>query len=203
MNMDWAVGALEQYGLLGIFIVIALEYTCFPMPSEVLLPLAGLVAAAANTPLALAVACSVLAGLCGSTICYLSAAWGGRPLVDKLLKRFPAAMIAIAKTEAWQSEIGGLSVMIARIIPIFRTWVSFASGFGRQPFGTFALYSSIGILIWNTLLMGSGYYLFLSGITAHVTGYFWVIPVFTFLLMISIIKIRKVVRKRKQSASTA
>ena len=52
MDWGWAVTALEQHGLLGIFVVVALEYACLPMPSEVLLPLAGLAAAAAGFPLA-------------------------------------------------------------------------------------------------------------------------------------------------------
>lgn len=203
MNIEWAMQALEQYGLLGIFIVIALEYTCLPMPSEVLLPLAGLVAAASGTPLALAVACSVLAGLLGSTLCYVIAAWGGKPLVEKLVKRFPSAMQAIQKTQSWQSEVGGLSVMIARVIPIFRTWVSFASGFAGQPYRIFVLYSAIGIIIWNTILMGGGYYLFASGIATRVTGYAWAVPIAVLSLVIAVTIMRKTIKKRKKAITTA
>lgn len=201
MNIEWALQTLEQYGLWGVFIVIALEYTCLPMPSEVLLPLAGFATAASGTPLVLAVACSVFAGLIGSTICYTIAARGGRPLVEKMIKRFPSAMQAIQKTENWQREIGGLSVMIARVIPIFRTWVSFASGFAGQPYGIFALYSAIGIIIWNTLLMGSGYYLFVFGIAMHVTRYLWVVPIVSIALFVAFSIIRKIIKKRRQVRS--
>jgi len=177
MDVAWAVGALEQYGLLGVFIVLSLEYACFPMPSEVLLPAAGLVLAAARIPLALGIAISVAAGLTGSAFCYAIGAYGGRPLINRLLKRFPRAQNGLARTEEWQKKTGGLSVMIARVIPIFRTWISFVSGFTRQPFRVFALYSSIGIVIWNTLLMGSGYYLFTSGIGVQVAERLWVLPI--------------------------
>jgi len=177
MDMAWAVSALEQYGLLGVFIVLSLEYACFPMPSEVLLPASGLILAAARIPLALGVAISVAAGLTGSAFCYAIGAYGGRPLIGRLLKRFPRAQKGLVRTETWQKKTGGLSVMIARVIPIFRTWISFVSGFTRQPFRTFILYSAIGIIIWNTLLMGSGYYLFTSGIGAKAVERLWLLPV--------------------------
>lgn len=168
---------LERYGLLGIFAVLALEYACFPMPSEVLLPVSGLAAAAAGIPLALVVGVSVVAGVLGSSVCYALGFLGGRPLVDRLLARFPRARRGLLKTEQWQAQTGGLSVMLARVIPIFRTWISFVSGFMRQPYGTFALYSGIGIIIWNTVLLGSGYYLYTSGLATSVSDKLWVLPI--------------------------
>lgn len=177
MDMGWAMGVLERYGLLGIFAVLTMEYACFPLPSEVLLPVSGLAAAAAGIPLALVVGVSVLAGVLGSSVCYTLGFLGGRPLVDKLLDRFPRARRGLAKTEQWQAETGGMSVMLARVIPIFRTWISFVSGFMRQPYGTFALYSGIGIIIWNTVLLGSGYYLYTSGLATRVSDRLWILPI--------------------------
>lgn len=198
LDMKWAIDALHQYGLLGIFIVLALEYACFPMPSEVLLPVAGFAVATAGFPLALGVAVSVLAGLVGSAFCYALGAWGGRPLLDKLLRRMPKARAGLARTEAWQARSGGLSVMVARVIPLFRTWISFVSGFTRQPFFSFMLYSSIGIILWNTLLMGSGYYLFTSGVTAEVSDKLWVLPLISFGIVMVVMLIRKLIAKRRQ-----
>lgn len=184
MDVEWAVHMLERFGLPGIFVVIALEYACFPMPSEVLLPIGGLAVAASGAPLALGVAVSVAAGLLGSSVCYCVGAWCGRPFIERLLRRFPKALSALEKTECWQNQTGGLSVMVARVIPVFRTWVSFAAGFARQPFHSFALYSVIGIIVWNTILLGSGYYLYTSGVAYAIADTLWILPAVGFAVAI-------------------
>lgn len=201
MDVSWALELLERYGLLGIFLAVAMEYACLPMPSEVLLPVAGLASAAANLPLALVVAASVAAGLVGSAACYALAAWGGRPLLERLLRRFPRAFQSLENTSAWQSRAGGLSVMLARVIPLFRTWVSFAAGLGRQPFGSFMLYSAMGIIIWNTVLLASGYYLYRSGVALGIADKLWILPVVCVLAVLAGGLARRCIAKRRQHAA--
>ena len=196
----WAMQALEQYGIIGVMIVIMLEYCCFPMPSEVLLPFAGVLMAASKTPLVLAVACSVFAGVAGSCVCYCVAAWWGNLFAESVLNRFPKASEALRKTMEWQHDMGGLSVMIARVIPIFRTWVSFAAGFAKQPFGTFILYSTIGIILWNTVLLSCGYYLFHTGIVMYSPESVWLIPLLIALIFAGVLLIRRWRRKKRQKA---
>lgn len=201
MNLDWAVQLLEHYGLIGLFVVVMLEYACLPMPSEVLLPLSGLATAAAGIPLALVVAVSVLAGLCGSSICYALGAFGGRPLLNKLLHKFPKALKSLDAAEAWQKENGGPSIVTARMIPICRTWISFAAGMALQPYWAFTLYSSMGIIVWNTLLIGSGYYLYISGVAIQSNGITWLLPVIGVLVGLLSFFIRKFVKKRIQKTA--
>ena len=198
--MSFALSALAQYGLLGIFIVVMMEYACLPMPSEVLLPFAGMAASAANLPLALVVAVSVLGGLAGSALCYAIGAWGGRPTLERLLHRFPKALEMLDSTSVWQQNMGGLSIMTARVIPLFRTWISFAAGIARQPFGPFMLYSSVGILVWNTLLLLSGHYLLAASVAANVAGQLWLVPALALTAMLIIALVRKHVRKKRQQA---
>ncbi len=200
MDIGWALRALEQHGLSGIFWIVLLEYACFPLPSEALLPLAGLAAAASGVPLALVVAVSVVAGLSGSSVCYALGALGGRPLLDKLLKRFPKAAQSLDQTRGWQSAAGGLSVMVARVIPVFRTWVSFASGLARQPYVAFLLYSAMGIIVWNTLLLSGGYYLYLSGATLAGTQGIWLLPVCALVLTLAGFLIRRHQKRRRLAA---
>ena len=194
----WAMQALERYGIIGVMVVIMLEYCCFPMPSEVLLPFAGVLMAASKTPLALAVACSVLAGDVGSCVCYCVAAWWGNLFADKILNRFPKASNALQKTMKWQHDMGGLSVMIARVIPVFRTWVSFAAGFEKQPFGAFMLYSTIGIILWNTVLLGSGYYLYHTGVVMLSTGRIWLLPLMVALVFAGVLFFHGWRRKKRE-----
>ena len=195
MDWGWAVTALEQHGLLGIFVVVALEYACLPMPSEVLLPLAGLAAAAAGFPLALVTAVSVLAGLTGSALCYALGAYGGRALLERLLRRFPRAWAQLEETSRWQAETGGLSMMVARVIPLFRTWISFVAGIVRMPFGAFALYSAMGMIVWNTVLLGAGYSLFVTGATMD--GLSWVLPAGGLLMLVGGFVVRRLLAARR------
>ncbi len=201
LDLAWATAALEQYGLVGIFAVVALEYACFPLPSEAVLPLSGMAAAAAGLPLPLVVFVTVLAGLVGSTVCYLLGALGGRPLMEKLLKRFPRALSTLDRTSDWQRSMGGLSVMLARVIPVFRTWISFAAGLGGQPLGAFLLYSSMGIIVWNTLLLLSGYYLFMAGLMAQVQQYLWLVPIAVTGTTVAVTFIKR--RKRAKGEAAA
>ncbi|MDR0928855.1 MAG: DedA family protein [Oscillospiraceae bacterium] len=200
MNLDWAIVLLERYGALGIFVVTALEYACLPMPSEVLLPMAGLAAAAAGLPLALVAGVTVLAGLTGSAICYALGALGGRPLMDRLLRRFPKAASRLEAAAGWQARVGGLSVMLARVVPVFRTWVSFAAGIARQPFGSFMLYSGIGIIVWNTVLLSAGYYVFLSGVAMQAQNKLWILPVAGMCITMLLALVR-LLRRKKSGAN--
>lgn len=163
LDAAWTGAFFERFGLWGIFLLNVLEYACLPMPSEVLLPLAGFAAAAAGVPAALTVFVTVAAGLLGSLICYALGAYGGRPLLERLLRRFPAARGQLEKTESWHKTTGGLSVMLARVIPLFRTWISFVSGLCRQPVAFFLLYSAIGIIVWNSVLVLGGYWMAAGG----------------------------------------
>ncbi len=163
LDASWASACFERFGLWGIFLFNVLEYACLPMPSEVLVPLAGFAAATAGVPAVLTVFVTVAAGLAGSLICYALGAYGGRPLLERLLRRFPAACGQLDKTEKWHKTTGGLSVMLARVIPLFRTWISFVSGICRQPLAFFLLYSAMGIIVWNSVLVLGGYWMAAGG----------------------------------------
>ncbi len=149
---------LGEYGLFAILLAILLEYACFPVSSEIILPVSGMLAAQIHTPLWTLIFLSVLAGLVGCSVCYWVGRCGDRVL-KRLLRRFPKMARQFEKTCDWQRKYGTLAVMIGRVIPIFRTYISFVSGIIRQSYGVFLLFSSVGIAVWNTLLLSLGYFL--------------------------------------------
>ncbi|MBP3909688.1 MAG: DedA family protein, partial [Turicibacter sp.] len=75
--MEWIIDFITQYGLIAMFLFIALEYACLPLPSEVVLPLSGAMAVSSGRPLVLVIIISVVAGLLGSMICYSIGYSGG------------------------------------------------------------------------------------------------------------------------------
>ena len=83
--MDWIIDFITQYGLIAMFIFIALEYACLPLPSEVVLPLSGALAVSSGRPLVLVIIISVVAGPLGSMICYSIGYSGGNAALDKIM----------------------------------------------------------------------------------------------------------------------
>lgn len=157
--MEWIIEFITQYGLIAMFLLIALEYACFPLPSEVVLPLSGALAVASGKPLMLVIIISVVAGLIGSMICYSIGYSGGNLVLDKLMNRYPSTKKGIESTRRFYQQYANISVGIGRVIPLFRTYISFIAGITKQTLSSFLFASMLGILIWNTALITLGYWL--------------------------------------------
>lgn len=149
---------LALYGLPAIFVAILLEYACFPISSEIILPLSGAIAAQMKIPLFLVIIVSIVAGLIGCSICYLIGRCGDK-FLSKVLGRFPRVARQFEKTCCWQKKNGKYAVLLGRMIPLFRTYISFASGIVKQNYIVFISFTAVGISIWNTLLIGIGYFI--------------------------------------------
>lgn len=159
MNNEVIMNFLLNYGLIAIFMIILLEYACFPISSEFVLPVSGLLAAQLGYHLLFVTLLSVLAGWMGSSVCYFLGRIGGERLIEKLLKRFPKARRQFDRTCSWQRKYGKWSVMLGRAVPIFRTYISWISGLVGQSYLEFTAFSAIGIFVWNLILLGCGYLL--------------------------------------------
>lgn len=145
---------------LSIFLLILLEYACFPISSEIVLPFAGGVGAKAGTPFFLLVIISVIAGLTGTTLTYAVGRYGGSPLLDRLMNRFPRTKKPILASYRFFGDYGRVAVCLGRIIPICRTYIAFIAGAAASPYPSFLLFSSMGITLWNFVLLGIGYYFY-------------------------------------------
>lgn len=157
--MDLIVEFMTQYGLIAMFIFIILEYACLPLPSEVILPLAGAMVLANGDSIVLAIMISIVAGLIGSMICYSIGYTGGNAVIERMMKKYPSTRKGIESTRQFYERYATYSVGVGRVIPLFRTYISFIAGITKQRMGSFLLASMIGITVWNTLLMGLGYWL--------------------------------------------
>lgn len=157
--MALVLSLIDQYGLLAIFIVIALEYACFPLPSEVVLPLSGALAAQGGMSFYAIYVVSTLAGLLGSMVCYCLGRWGGAPLLEKFMVKFPKSRPGLEASQRQFSRYAHWAVCLGRVIPLCRTYISFVAGASKQNMVTFLLFSLLGIACWNGILVGGGYIL--------------------------------------------
>ena len=102
---------------------------------------------------------STVAALLGSIICYYIGYFGGAVLIEKVKKRFPSTEVYLDKLAKWFSKYGKESVLVARLMPVVRTYVSLLAGAEKIKIVPFVIYSTIGILIWNLILILLGYYI--------------------------------------------
>ncbi|MFB9877672.1 DedA family protein [Planobispora siamensis] len=154
----WAIGIMETLGAPGAGIAIALENLFPPLPSEVILPLAGFTASKGNMGLFDAVLWTTLGSVIGALVLYGVGALLGRERVILIASKLPLINVAdIEKTEAWFARHGKKTVFFGRMIPIFRSLISIPAGVERMPLSIFTILTLAGSLIWNTAFIMAGY----------------------------------------------
>ena len=158
--MEWIESLLQSYGIAAIFLLILMEYACFPVSSEIILPLAGAIAAGQSLSFPALILFSTLAGLGGCLITYSIGRLGGSPLLERIMHRFPSMEKPILSSYRVFGDHGKGAVFLSRLIPLCRTYIGFVAGAMKQSLISYLLYSGFGILIWNTVLTGLGYYFY-------------------------------------------
>lgn len=148
-----------NYGLISIFIVVALEYANLPLPSELVLPLVGIFAFEYNMNFPQVVITSILGGITGCIINYYLGYKLGKPLIEIIIGKFPKTEKSIISSYSWIKKYDKVSVMISRLLPVARTVISIVAGVIKMNILTFIIYSTIGIGIWNLTLISAGYLL--------------------------------------------
>ena len=146
-----------NYGIISIFIIVALEYANLPLPSEIVLPLAGILASEYNMNIILVILASIIGGILGSLTNYYLGYCFGNPLIYKLKRKYPKTKRAIKESYRWMEKYENISVMMSRLVPIARTFISIVAGVTRMGVWEFILYSSVGISLWNTILILIGF----------------------------------------------
>ncbi|WP_067824071.1 DedA family protein [Actinomadura kijaniata] len=156
----WATDLMEKLGAPGAGLAIALENLFPPLPSEVILPLAGFTAAQGGMSLAGALLWTTLGSVVGALALYWIGAAIGRDRIRALVARLPLVKLEdLDRTEAWFARHGAKAVFFGRMIPIFRSLISVPAGVERMPMTTFLLYTTLGSALWNTAFVLAGYLL--------------------------------------------
>ncbi|MEV0584172.1 DedA family protein [Nonomuraea sp. NPDC050310] len=157
---EWLISLMESLGAPGAGLAIALENLFPPLPSEVILPLAGFTAARGEMDLPSVLAWTTAGSVIGALALYWVGALLGRERTLALAARLPLLKLSdIERTEAWFGRHGRKTVFFGRMIPIFRSLISVPAGVERMPLASFTLLTTAGSLIWNTLFVMAGYLL--------------------------------------------
>ncbi|WP_092923854.1 DedA family protein [Romboutsia hominis] len=150
---------IREYGLISMFLLVALEYANFPLPSEVVLPLIGMVGASYDMDFVTILITTTIAGIVGSLLNYWLGAKFGDGLLDYIRKKFPKTKKSLSASYNFIKKYNKSAIMLSRFVPVARTAISLVAGTVKMNVWYFILYSSIGILFWNLVLIGGGYFI--------------------------------------------
>jgi membrane protein DedA with SNARE-associated domain len=158
---DWVIRLIEQSGYLGVGFLMFLETIFPPIPSEVIMPVAGVAAAQGKLDFALVVAAGTTGAMFGNTVWYLAARALGvhrlRPIIHRYGKWLTVNWSEVRRAEHWFGLHGSAFVLFARLLPTVRSLVSIPAGLLRMRFRNFFIASTVGTAGWTLLLASAGY----------------------------------------------
>jgi membrane protein DedA with SNARE-associated domain len=151
---------VQAWGYTGIFVLMLLESSSLPIPSEVILPFAGYLASRGQLNVWITVILATVAGLTGSLIDYYIGLKGVQSLAEhKILGRVLLSTNQLEVAGKWFKKNGALTIFLSRLTPGFRTTFSFPAGAARMPLSRFIAYTTAGCLLWNVILIYAGWFL--------------------------------------------
>lgn len=149
-----------RYGATAIFIIVFMEYLNLPgFPAGIIMPMAGIWAARGNIHFIMALFITILAGLAGSWVLYFLGLRGGEIFLKKYTEKFPKQKTAIDRNFEILRKKGCAGVFISKLIPMVRTLISIPAGVMRMNFLKYTVSSALGILVWNFIFVGAGYFM--------------------------------------------
>ncbi|YAL83946.1 DedA family protein [Dermacoccaceae bacterium W4C1] len=156
----WVVDVMESLGAPGAGLIVAGENLFPPIPSEVILPLAGFTASRGDMSLVGAIFWTTLGSLVGALALYWIGAAIGLDRIRRIADRMPLVNSSdIDKAHAWFHKHGEAAVFFGRMVPLVRSLVSIPAGVERMNLLRFSILTTLGSLIWNTIFILAGYYL--------------------------------------------
>ncbi|MEK4352455.1 alkaline phosphatase [Paenibacillus odorifer] len=153
----WITDFMEQFGYFGIFLMLAFENIFPPIPSEVILPFGGFMTTTTNLTIPGVIIAATFGSLLGAVILY----YIGRLLdvnrLEKIVERWGGLLRIskkdIHKADAWFDKYGYWTVLFCRMVPLVRSLISIPAGMSGMKFGVFMIFTTIGTLGWNLLLV--------------------------------------------------
>lgn len=164
-SIPFIAWCLEHLNYWVITLLMAIESSFIPFPSEVVVPPAAYLAASnGNFNVVLVVVCATIGALIGALINYVLALYLGRPLVYKFANSRVGHMCLIDEEKVRMAEEyfdrhGAIGTFVGRLVPAVRQLISIPAGLARMGLGRFVFYTSLGAGLWNSILAAIGYYL--------------------------------------------
>ena len=195
---------ISQYGSLAVFVLMLAESACIPVPSEVIMMFGGALAAGAwpgaHPALFGVFVAGVLGNVAGSYIAWAVGKYAGQTAIRRWGRRVGIREHEIDKATAWFERHGPVAVLVGRVIPVIRTFISLPAGFADMSAGVFGVYTTLGAIPWTAVLAIAGYAL--GANWEHVANDFHG-PTYAIAGIIVVGVVAAIIRRRKAAAAAA
>lgn len=155
--VDWLVNTVHEWGYAGILVMMTIESSFVPFPSEVAMIPAGYLVAQGKMNAGLAVGAGLTGSLLGAFINYGLALWLGRAIIERIGHWFLIKSAQIDAAERYFDTHGEITTLLARLIPGVRQLISVPAGLARMNVARFGLYTGLGAGFWTAILVAVGY----------------------------------------------
>jgi len=155
---DWVIATVHEWGYGGIVVMMAVESTILPFPSEAALIPAGYLAAQGKMDPFAATFCGALGSLIGASLNYGVWMWLGRPIMERIGRYVFVTSEKLDAADRYFAKHGEITTFIGRLIPGIRHLISIPAGVARMNFARFAFYTTLGAGLWSAVLVGIGYW---------------------------------------------
>lgn len=150
---QFVVNIISLFGYFGVFLAMAIESACIPLPSEIILPFTGYMVYLGRFSLWQATIAATLGNLFGALIAYYIGLWGGRPFIKRFGRYIFIHERELSNAENLFERRGEVTVFIGRLLPVVRTFISLPAGIARMNAVKMAIYTVAGALPWCLMLI--------------------------------------------------
>ena len=154
---QWLTNQIFDMGYIGIFLLMFVESSFIPFPSEIVLIPAGYLASKGDMSITLIMFSSLIGSICGALLNYFGALYVGRRFLLKYGKYILVSEETLNKMEEFFQKHGAISTFTGRLIPGIRQLISIPAGLSKMDLKIFVLYTSLGAIIWSAILVVLGY----------------------------------------------
>ena len=156
----WAQDVIEQFGYVGVALLVVVENVFPPIPSEIVLPFAGFVAQRGSESVVIMILAATVGSVGGALIMYWIAAVIGDERLHAFTRKFGKWVqireVDLTRAEEWFDRHATSAVLLGRCVPLIRSVVSIPAGIRRMKLVPYIAYTFVGSLVWNILLIGAG-----------------------------------------------
>ena len=154
--VPWITGTISHIGYPGVALLMAIESACIPLPSEIIMPFAGYLVYTGRFHLLWVATAGAIGCNLGSAVAYWIGAYGGRPLVERFGSYVLLSRRDLDRTTAFFERYGSITVLVARLLPVVRTFIALPAGIARMPQRRFHVYTFVGSWPWCFALAYAG-----------------------------------------------
>lgn len=154
--VPWITSLISLIGYPGVALLMAIESACIPLPSEIIMPFAGYLVYTGRFNLFWVATAGAIGCNIGSAVAYWIGAYGGRPMVERFGSYVLLSRKDLDRTTAFFERHGSITVLIARILPVVRTFIALPAGIARMPQRRFHIYTFVGSWPWCFVLAYAG-----------------------------------------------